>query len=104
MTSVNWRFVIASMLLVGVAGGGTLFLLGSYLYGLFNKPSVGAKVHGAKVRGADELAPPGAVEWVEDIGSAMGPSVSAETVLMSLRAGQSRDQARATRIAELQKP
>jgi len=97
MVSINWQFVAASILLAGGAGG-TLFLLGQYLYGLFSKPSIRVKV-----RDADDPAPPGAVDWVEDIHKAMG-SAPATTILTSLKAGQSRDQARAARIAELQKP
>ena len=97
MVSINWQFVIASILLAGGAGG-TLFLLGRQVYSFFTKTTAGAKV-----RGADDPAPPGAVEWVEDICGAMG-SAPAGTMLSSLKAGQSRDQARATRIAELQKP
>jgi len=96
MVSINWQFVAASILLAGGAGG-TLFFLGKWIYGFFTRTTVGVKV-----RGADELAPPGAVEWVEDICGAMGLA-PAETMLSSLKAGQSRDQARATRIAELQK-
>lgn len=54
-----------------------------------------------KKRGADEPAPPGAIKWVQDIREAMG-SAKAESILASLTAGESRDQARSRRIAELE--
>ena len=42
-----------------------------------------------------------AVDWVKDIVHAMG-SASADSVLASLTAGESRDEARSRRIAELE--
>lgn len=53
------------------------------------------------VRGADDPAPDGAVEWIKDIKTAMGGS-SAESMLAALLAGESRDKARSRRIQELE--
>lgn len=53
------------------------------------------------VRGADDPAPDGAVEWIKDITAAMGGS-SAESMLAALLAGETRDQARSRRIRELE--
>lgn len=53
------------------------------------------------VRGADDPAPDGAVEWIKDIKTAMGGS-SAESMLAALLAGESRDKARSRRISELE--
>lgn len=53
------------------------------------------------VRSADAPAPAGAVEWVVDILAAMGKSDS-DSVLEALTAGESRDTARARRIAALE--
>ena len=52
-------------------------------------------------RSADEGPPPGAQEWVVDIAAAMGDA-SAESKLTALRDGLTRDQARMSRIAELE--
>lgn len=51
MVSINWQFVMASVLLA-VGAGGSLFFLGKWIYGFFTRTTVGVKV-----RGADELAP-----------------------------------------------
>jgi len=97
MISIDWQFLVAIVLLT-IGAGGTLFLLGKQLYKFFWNP-----FPEESARGADDPAPPGAIEWVEDICIAMG-SAPSTSILNSLRAGQSRDQARAARIVELQKP
>ena len=55
----------------------------------------------AAIRSADDPAPAGAKEWVEDIATAMS-GASADSVLKALRDGATRDDARSRRIAELE--
>jgi hypothetical protein len=53
------------------------------------------------IRAADAPPPVGAQEWAQDICSAMG-SAGADSKLASILAGETRDKARARRIAELE--
>jgi len=50
---------------------------------------------------ADELPPPGAVAWVEDIVKSMG-SASADSIIAQLTSGASRDAAQVARIRDLE--
>lgn len=96
MISIDWQQLIAYLLL----GGSTL---GGIAYGgkaAWNKFRT-AKPATPSERSADEPAPPGAIEWVEDICTAMG-SAPPETMLKALKVGSSRDNARALRVAELE--
>ena len=122
MLSINWSQILAVVLLV-IGGAGTTALIPVAGYKGYQwwkarkaaKPVVPAKATPATtvtvdkatvvdlaVRGADDPAPDGAVEWIKDIKTAMGGS-SAESMLAALLAGESRDKARSRRIAELEK-
>ena len=123
MLSVNWSQIFALVLLV-ICGAGTTALIPVAGYKGYQwwkarqaaKPAVvpakvspvapavvpnKAIVVDPAVRGADDPAPDGAVEWIKDIKTAMGGS-SAESMMAALLAGESRDQARSRRIAELE--
>lgn len=124
MLSINWSQIFAVVLLViGGAGTTALILVAGYKgYQWWKarqaaKPAVvpakvtpvaisgtvdKAMVVDPAVRGADDPAPDGAVEWIKDIKTAMGGS-SAESMMAALLAGESRDKARSRRIAELEK-
>jgi hypothetical protein len=93
---IDWQQVIA-YLLIGGSGIGGLIWGGKAAWTKFRsgKPAM-------TERSADAPAPDGAVEWVEDIVSAMGEA-SAESVLRALRDGASRDDARSRRIGELER-
>lgn len=124
MLSINWSQIFAVVLLV-IGGAGTTALVPVAGYKGYQwwkarkaaKPAVvppkettvvttvtvdKATVVDPAVRGADDPAPEGAVEWIKDIKTAMGGS-SAESMLAALLAGESRDKARSRRIAELEK-
>lgn len=123
MLSINWLQIVA-VVLVAVGGAGTAafgIVAGSKAYQWWKarqaaKPAVApaktnpvtttvtvdkAAVVDPAVRGADDPAPDGAVEWIKDITAAMGGS-SAESMLAALLAGETRDQARSRRIKELE--
>lgn len=123
MLSINWSQIFAVVLLV-IGGAGTTALVPVAGYKGYQwwkarkaaKPavvpaqatSVAATVAVDKatlvdpaVRGADDPAPEGAVEWIKDIKTAMGGS-SAESMMAALLAGESRDKARSRRIQELE--
>jgi hypothetical protein len=94
---IDWLFVTATLL---TAIGG----LGSLLYGgkwfLNQRKAIVAPI-ATEARSADAGPPPGAVEWVIDIQTAMGAS-HASCILESLSDGCTRDQARARRIEQLE--
>jgi hypothetical protein len=96
MVSIDWPQVIGAIL-IAVSGFGGLAWGGKAAWARFRV----AKPAGETQRAADEPAPDGAVEWVSDICEAMGEA-SAESKLTVIRAGSSRDQARAWRINELE--
>jgi hypothetical protein len=100
MISIDWPQVIGAIL-ISVSGIGGLALGGKTLWAKWKSlpPGTTAVPPG---RSADDGPPPGAVEWVEDIYTAMG-SASAESVLIALRDGASRDDARSRRIGELER-
>ena len=113
MLSVNWSQIIAIVLLV-LGGSGTAIIAVYMAYQWLKtrkaaKPTVVPSpvtpdkgVAGdTAVRGADDPAPTGAVDWIKDIKSAMGGS-SPESILAALLAGETRDQARYRRIKELE--
>ena len=114
MVTIDWSFVGVVLTSLGA--------LGTVAWGAFKMPSItryvlashsvaaDAAVAPVKTvasdaktgpRGADQNAPPGAVEWVLDICSAMSMAEPG-TILESLKVGESRDQARTRRIAELE--
>lgn len=118
MVTIDWSFV--GVVLTSLGGIGTVawgaFMLPSILRHIKAVQSVTADVAQIKTvtldvkpssplavvpRGADQNAPPGAVEWVLDICSAMSMAEPG-TILESLKVGESRDQARTRRIAELE--
>ena len=118
MVTIDWSFV--GVVLTSLGGIGTVawgaFMLPSILRHIKAVQSVTADVVPVKTvtldvksdsplavvpRGADQIAPPGAVEWVLDIVAAMS-AASPSTTLESLKLGESRDQARTRRIAELE--
>jgi hypothetical protein len=118
MVTIDWSFV--GVVLTSLGGIGTVawgaFMLPSILRHIKAVQSVTADVVPVKTvtldvksdsplavvpRGADQIAPPGAVEWVLDICSAMSMAEPG-TILESLKVGESRDQARTRRIAELE--
>ena len=118
MVTIDWSFV--GVVLSSLGGIGTVawgaFMLPSILRHIKAVQSVTADVAQIKTvtldvksdkplavvpRGADQNAPPGAVEWVLDICSAMSMAEPG-TILESLKVGESRDQARTRRIAELE--
>ena len=96
MIAIDWQQIIAYLLLGG-SGIGGLIWGGKVAWTKFRsgKPA-------SSERSADDPAPDGAVEWVEDIVVAMGEA-SAESVLRALRDGASRDDARSRRIGELER-
>lgn len=123
MLSINWSQIFAVVLLV-IGGAGTTALIPVAGYKGYQwwkarkaaKPAVvpakaatvattvtvdKATVVDPAVRGADDPAPEGAVDWIKDIKAAMGGS-SAESMLAALLAGETRDQARSRRIQELE--
>lgn len=122
MVEVNWSYVIGLFLIVG----GVIFAIAAlWSIGMsfltrnsVTKPPQSTPVVVSSTvlstdrqattrslvpqkRGADDPAPLDAVKWVLDIRESMGVA-SSESVLASLVAGESRDQARARRISELE--
>jgi hypothetical protein len=95
MISIDWQQVWG-YLLVGTSGLGALIWGGKAAWTKFRSGN-----GDAPVRKADDPAPAGAVEWVEDITAAMS-GASADTILRSLRDGHSRDVAMGVRISELE--
>lgn len=93
---INWQ-AVSGILLLLAGGGWSGWQWWSARRG-GNPPEVAT-------RSADELPPPGAVDWVADIQSAMS-GASPESVLACLVSGSTRDEARSARILELesQKP
>ena len=97
--SLNWQPIV----------GGLLLIAGAVFAGVQWWRSRPTGQQGAQTsnpsqsqkRSADEPAPPGAVQWVNDIMLAMG-AAKAESVLSALADGATRDQARMRRIAELE--
>ena len=96
MISIDWLFLTAT-LLTGLGAIGSLLFGGKWFLSqrraILPTPST--------TRSADAGPPPGAVEWVLDITTAMGAS-HASCVLEALADGCSRDQARARRIEHLE--
>jgi hypothetical protein len=93
--SLNWQPILGAVLLIaGAIVGGVQW---------WRSRSASPQPSQALTRSADAPAPPGAVQWVADIRSAMGAAM-AESVLAALADGATRDQARMLRIAELEKP
>lgn len=111
--TVDWSFV--GMVLVVLGGIGTAILavtkwpaFKAASSGVLSVPQIAAPVDAPVVdtavvtwRGADVPAPPGAVDWVLDICAAMSMAEPG-TILEALKIGESRDQARTRRIAELE--
>lgn len=100
MISIDWQSILAYLLLGGSGLGGLIW--GGKVAWTKWKALPASKVTPIAERSADAPAPTGAVEWVEDIVDAMG-SASAESVLIALRDGASRDDARSRRIGELER-
>ena len=96
MIQIDWQQIIA-YLLIGASGLGGIAYGGKAAWTRFRT----AKPKAADERSADDPAPPGAIEWVEDICEAMGDA-SAESKLYALTVGSTRDNARAFRITELE--
>lgn len=96
MISVDWQSIIAYLLL-GASGLGGLAWGGKAAWVKWKARPTGT----TPGRGADDLAPPGSIEWVTDVCDAMG-SASAESKLNALCTGSTRDQARSLRISELE--
>jgi hypothetical protein len=94
--SLDWPAITGT--LMAAIGG-----LGSLLYGgkWFLNQRKAILPNTPATRSADAGPPPGAVEWVVDIQTAMGAS-HASNVLEALADGCSRDQARARRIEQLE--
>lgn len=95
MIQIDWQQIIAYLLLGG-SGIGGLIWGGKAALAKFRSGN-----GDVKARKADDPAPFGAVEWVEDITAAMS-GASADTILRSLRNGHSRDVAMGVRISELE--
>ncbi len=101
MAEIDWQSVIGAAL---VAIGAPTALISAFAAWRGKIPAVpnpAPPADGSKPRGADDFPSKSAVDWVADIRSAMGAADPA-SVLASLSAGESRDQARARRIAELE--
>jgi hypothetical protein len=96
MISIDWQSVIAYLLLSASGLGG----IGYAAHAAWTKFR-SLKPAEPKQRAADEPAPPGAVEWVQDIDAAMGDAPDTSK-LAALKAGATRDTARSLRIAELE--
>lgn len=94
----DWSNIVGSLLLIAGLFGVIIFA-GVWLADKFNTPST--KPVTPVGRSADAGPPPGAVEWVLDITTAMGAS-HASCVLEALADGCCRDQARARRIEQLE--
>lgn len=118
MVTIDWSFVgmvLTSLGALGTVAWGvfkmpaiTRYVLASHLESAGSAPAKTVtldvkcdKPLAVVPRGADQNAPPGAVEWVLDICSAMSMAEPG-TKLESLKVGESRDQARTRRIAELE--
>jgi len=111
--TVDWSFV--GMILIVLGGIGTAILavakwpaFKAASSGVLSVPQIAAPINApvaegdpAASRGADVPAPPGAVDWVLDICKAMSMAEPG-TILEALKIGESRDQARTRRIAELE--
>jgi hypothetical protein len=93
--TANWPEIIGTLLLI--AGG----ILTAIVYVPAAMKAKPAKPDTPNTRSADAGPPPGAVEWVLDIQTAMGAS-HASNVLEALADGCCRDQARARRIEQLE--
>ena len=99
--TINWMPILGAVMAVG--GVGTL------AYQMWAGRTVKKSLtvydpvikDGLTSRLADESAPPGAVKWVEDIVKSMG-SASADSMIVQLRAGASRDVTQVARISELE--
>ena len=103
MISINWPEIIRWLLLI-LGGGGTAALaVGWASSGAKPKPVTPKDPESTPVRSADAGPPDGAVEWVENIWLAHS-GAAADSVIASLRAGDTRDKAQARRIAELEGP
>lgn len=103
--SLNWQPIVGGLLLIaGAVFAGVQWWRSrpqSPRDWLDSKTQTDGKPSQSQKRSADEPAPPGAVQWVNDIMLAMG-SAKAESVLSALADGATRDQARMLRIAELE--
>ena len=95
MIEINWPEVIHWMLLIFGGIGTAGVAVGWAASGSSDKPKE------PETRSADESPQVAAVNWVADIVAAMG-SAPAESKLAALLAGETRDQARSRRIAELE--
>jgi hypothetical protein len=96
--SLNWQPIVGGLLLaVGAVVAGVQWWRSRPHAAQTAKPAKGE----SQKRSADEPAPPGAVQWVNDIIVAMG-AAKADSVLAALADGATRDKARMLRIAELE--
>jgi hypothetical protein len=96
MIVIDWTQVVGAIL-IGVSGLGGLAWGGKVAWAKFRA----AKPAAEKSRPADAGPPDGAVEWVEDIITAMGAAPDS-TKLVALQNGYSRDLAKTLRISELE--
>lgn len=97
--SLNWQPIVGGLLLIA----GAVFAAVQWWRSrpVHQQAAQTGKPAQSQKRSADEPAPPGAVQWVNDIMLAMGDA-KAESVLSALADGATRDQARMLRIAELE--
>jgi hypothetical protein len=96
MISVNWQEVIGA-LMIGASALGGLAWGGKAAWTKFRT----ARPAKEKSRSADDVPPPGAVDWATDICESMS-AASADTKLRAILGGATRDDARKLRIAELE--
>ena len=95
--SLDWPQILGT-LIAGLGALGSLVFGGKWF--LTQRRAIVAPSV-TTTRSADAGPPPGAVEWVSDITTAMGAS-HASCVLEALADGCTRDQARARRIEQLE--
>ena len=98
MISIDWQSILAYLLL-SVSGLGGIAWGGKTAWAKLK--TFAPKPEGEVTRAADEPAPVGAVEWLEDMWGAMGDASDTSKV-EAAKAGCSRDQACMRRIAELE--
>jgi len=91
---LNWQPIFGAILLTGAAATWGWQAWRSWRSAQVSDPLTVKRL-------ADEPPPVGAVEWVQDICGAMS-GAEAESVVVCLRAGATRDQAKSARIAELE--
>lgn len=95
--SINWVEIITWLLLIG-GGIGSVGLAIDWAQSVKTPNDVPVVF-----RSSDAPPPAGAQEWVADIIGAMG-GAKPESVLDALKSGETRDEARSRRIAELEGP